>query len=97
MRDDKPPDSDLDGPRSRLEGMQISPSLRRALARCGTEMQTVVDLHRVGAFEFSRMDGVGVVVFQQAADLLRGRGLSWPPDARLDKTRARILSKRRTV
>jgi hypothetical protein len=95
MSDDEPPD--LDGLHSRLDDMQLSRALRRALAQSGMPLQTVADLQRLGAFEFSRTDGVGSVVFKEAVDLLRGFGLAWAPDARLDKTRARILSKRRTV
>ena len=91
---------DLDGFDARIDELPISLSLRRVLANCGTTLQTVADLARLGAFEFSRMDGVGLIVFQQAVDLLRDRGLSWRPDARLDKARARILSvnaKKRTA
>jgi hypothetical protein len=85
----KPPD--LGGVHSRLDEIQISRSLQRALAQSSIQLHTIADLLRVGAFEFSRSDGVGLVVFQQAVDLLLGCGLSWSPDARLEKARARIL------
>jgi hypothetical protein len=77
---------------SRLDEMQLSHAMRQALAKSETRLETVADLLRVGAFEFSRGDGVGLGVFQQAVDLLRDCGLSWSPDARLNKIWARILS-----
>jgi hypothetical protein len=89
MDNDKPPD--LVGLHSRLDEIQLSHAMRRALAQSGTRLETVADLLRVGAFEFARSDRVGLVVFQQAVDLLRRCGLSWSPDARLDETRARVL------
>jgi hypothetical protein len=72
--------------------MQLSRDLRRALAQSRTKLETVGDLQHVGAFEFARSEGVGLVVFRQAVDLLRDCGLSWTPDARLNKIWARILS-----
>jgi hypothetical protein len=90
MGDDKP--HDLGGLHFRLDEMQLSHAMRRAFAQSGTRLETVGDLLHVGAFEFARRDGVGLVVFQQAVDLLRDCGLSWSADARLDKTWARILS-----
>jgi hypothetical protein len=89
MGNDKPPD--LGGLNSRLDEVQLSHAVRRALAQSEMRLKTVADLLHVGAFEFSRRDGVGLVVFQQAVDLLRDCGLSWSADARLDATRARVL------
>jgi hypothetical protein len=89
MGNDKPPD--LGGLNSRLDEVQLSHAMRRALAQSEMRLQTVADLLHVGAFEFSRRDGVGLVVFQQAVDLLRRCGVSWSPDPRLDKTWVKIL------
>ena len=90
MSNDQPPESGrLD---SRLDEMQLSRDMRRALAQSRKKLKNVGDLQHVGAFEFARSEGVGVVVFRQAVDLLRDCGLSWPPDARLNKIWARILS-----
>jgi len=90
MRNDKPPESG--GLDSRLDEMQLSRDMLRALAQSRTKLETVADLLHIGAYEFARSEGVGLVVFRQAVDLLRGCGLSWSPDARLDKTWAKILS-----
>jgi hypothetical protein len=90
MGKDKP--HNLDGLHSRLDEVQLSRAMRRALARSGLKLETVADLLHVGAFEFARSDGVGRVVFQEAVDLLRSCGVSWSSDARLDETRAGILS-----
>jgi hypothetical protein len=76
---------------TRLDDMQLSLVMRRALAKPGVSLHTVADLLNIGAFEFSMMDGVGLVVFQQAADFLVRCGLSWSPDARLGPRRTRML------
>ena len=89
MRNDKPPESS--GLDSRLDEMQLSRDMLRALAQLRTKLETVADLLHIGAYEFARSEGVGLVVFRQAVGLLRGCGLSWSPDPRLDKTWARIL------
>jgi hypothetical protein len=85
MGNDKPPD--LGGLNSRLDEMQLSHAVRRALAQSEMRLETVADLLHVGAFAFARFDGVGRIVFQEAVDLLRDCGLSWSPDARLDGSR----------
>jgi hypothetical protein len=91
MGNDKPHNlGDLD---SRLDELQLSQAMRQALAQSRTKLETVADLLHIGAYEFARSEGVGLVVFRQAIDLLRNCGLSWPPDpTRLDKTWAKILS-----
>jgi hypothetical protein len=91
MGNDKPPESS--GIHSRLDDMQLSQAMRQALAQSRTKLETVADLLHIGAYEFARSEGVGLVVFRQAVDLLRRCGVSWPPDARLDKTLPKILSR----
>jgi hypothetical protein len=77
-------------PSPQLAILQLHPLLERALSSA-RDIKTLADLHRMGAYRFRMLDGVGPCVFREAAELLASHGLRSSADPRLDKEYAAIL------